>query len=207
MPQDESLDGPPSDCAPSSDVTREVTLCIRKMQAGDELAREQLFEHIYDDLKVLARRVFRSQSHDHTLQPTALVHEAYLRLAATDMKVYADRRHFLCVAARAMRQLITDQARARKALKRGGDRQRVGVEPAEFAAPSTESGVDLLALDKALNELGRLNERQCRIVEMRFLAGLTIDETADAIGVAPRTVRADWTAAKSFLASRLAASE
>ncbi len=188
----------------SNPPSEDVTLCIQRMQAGDDMARNELFEHIYQDLKGLAQRLFRTQKEGQTLQPTALVHEAYLRLVGTQQQTYNDRRHFFSVAALAMRQLITDHARARGAAKRGGDMNRVAFESGAMEA-SVVNGIDLLALDEALTELAQLNERQCRIVELRFLAGLTIEETAEVVGLAPRTVRLDWTVAKRFLASRLGA--
>lgn len=185
-----------------SDPPPDVTRCLQQMQAGDELARDELFEHIYTDLKDLASRLFRRQPKDQTLQPTALVNEAYLRLVGSQKQSYADRQHFLSVAALAMRQLITDHARRRGAQKRGGKLERMAFEENELVAPS-EEGIDLAALDDALSELARLHERQCRIVELRFLAGLSVPETAAVLDVSPRTVRADWTMAKRFLAYRL----
>ncbi|GJM20519.1 MAG: DNA-directed RNA polymerase sigma-70 factor [Planctomycetota bacterium] len=185
---------------PSSD---DVTLCLAQMQAGDTMARDKLFEHIYSDLRALAQRLFANQQKNQTLQPTALVHEAYLRLVGNTKQTYNDRRHFLSVAALAMRQLITDQAKARLARKRGGGQQRVMLEQAEAEQADEASGLDLLVLDEALTELAELDARQCRIVELRFLAGLSVDETAETLGVSARTVALDWKMAKSFLALRL----
>ena len=188
----------------SADASRhEVTRCLQQMQAGDGMARDRLFEHIYDDLHAVAARIFRGQRADQTLQPTALVHEAYLRLTEADHQTYNDRRHFLSVAALAMRQLITDQAKARRAQKRGGGRERVLLEQAEAELRHDAGGLDLLALDEALTELATLDERQCRIVELRFLAGLSVDETAATLDVSPRTVALDWKMAKGWLALRL----
>ncbi|MEM7309688.1 MAG: ECF-type sigma factor [Planctomycetota bacterium] len=184
------------------ETTQDVTLCLQRMREGDDMARDELFDFIYKDLRSLAERIFGAQPRDQTLQPTALVHEAYIRLAGNTQQTYEDRQHFLCVAAMAMRQLITDQARARNAQKRGGGMERVMIEPGDVSSSSPD-GIDLLALDEALTELARLDERQCRVVEMRFLAGLTADETAQALGISSRTVRLDWSVAKRFLASRL----
>jgi RNA polymerase sigma factor (TIGR02999 family) len=183
-------------------IQADVTLCLQQMQAGDSRARDRLFEHIYTDLHEIARRVFAGSHGMQTLQPTAIVHEAYLRLVRPDAQSFNDRQHFLRVAAVAMRQLITDQARARQRQKRGGGQERVLLEEAEGQLMN-EGGVDLLVLDEALRELAELDERHCKVVELRFLVGLSVDETAEVLGVSARTVALDWKMARRFLAERL----
>lgn len=155
----------------------------------------------YDDLLNLARQWFFRQPVNHTLQPTALVHEAYLRLAECNDGRWQDRTHFIAVAASAMRQVLVDHARRRRAVKRGGAWQRVTLEDA--AGEDAPIAVDLLTLDEALERLGHANERQRRIVELRFLAGLTVDETAAILGVSSRTVRLDWRMARAWLLGEL----
>ncbi len=180
----------------------QVTLYLQQMEAGDSSAVDRLLPHVYQDLRRLAEQVFQDQWRNHTLQPTAIVHEAYMRLVQAEGGNWASKRHFLCVAARAMRQLLTDYARRADAEKRGGGRARVALEDAE--GPASGEDVDLLALDEALDELGQLHERQGRIVELRFLAGLSIKETAEVLEVSERTVSVDWTMARSWLERRLA---
>ncbi len=161
-------------------------------------AEQRLLPLVYDELRALAVNLFRQQQGHHTLQPTALVHEAYLRLVGSDS--YADRQHFFRVAAMAMRQLLVDHARARRAEKRGGDRQRVLLEE---AGDEASREIDLVALDDALTELARLDERQARVVELRFLAGMSVPETAEALGVSERTVYLDWKMARVWLEQQL----
>lgn len=179
----------------------EVTLCLEQMAAGDASAADRLMEHIYDDLHQIARKVSENQWADRTLQPTALVHEAYLRLVSAECQTYEGKQHFLRVAALAMRQLLTDEARRRNARKRGRGMDRHEVHDQVLLDEGL--GFDVVALHETLSELGRLHERQCRVVELRFLAGLSVDETAEALGVSPRTVAVDWGLAKRFLAARL----
>jgi RNA polymerase sigma-70 factor, ECF subfamily len=156
---------------------------------------------LYDELHALAQRWFRRQPKDHTLQPTALVHEVYLRLSQSSHPQWRDRTHFFAVAAAAMRRVLVDHARERRALKRGGGRlARIDLDPALIAAPA---GVDIIALDAALTRLAALNERQSRIVELRFLGGLTVEETAAFLGVSPRTVKLDWNMARAWLRAQL----
>jgi RNA polymerase sigma factor (TIGR02999 family) len=140
-----------------------------------------------------------------TLQPTALVHEAYLRLVGHTRTSELARTHFFNLAAQAMRQVLADHARRRRAAKRGGDRQRVDFGQVVHGSAST--GVDVVSLDDALTALAELDARQARIVELRFLAGMTIDETAVALGVSPRTVQLDWRMARAWLRRRLGEGE
>jgi RNA polymerase sigma-70 factor (ECF subfamily) len=169
--------------------------------AGDEAAANQLLPIVYDELRARARYYLRSGRAGDTLQPTALVHEAYLRLAGQPAG-WEGRTHFYAVAAMAMRQILIDHARYRGRGKRGGDVARVTLSDA--VARVSEPDVDVFALGEALERLATLNERHARIVELRYLAGLTVDEVAEVLGVSRRTVESDWTFARAWLKAELA---
>jgi len=157
-----------------------------------------LLPKVYGELRALAASYFRGRG-ANTLQPTALVNEAFLRLAKHDGEI-KDRAHFFAVAATAMRQILTDRARRRRALKRGGpEKERVTLSG--IAAP--DGGIDLLVLDDLLSRLAALDERQARLVELRFFAGLTEDEAAESLGVSLRTVQKDWRKARAWLLAEL----
>ncbi len=155
----------------------------------------------YQELRQLAEACFRGQPVGHTLQPTALVHEAWIKLAEGSPGRWADRTHFLAVAATAMRQILVDHARGRAAQKRGGGCDRITLDESVVASP--ERDVDLLALDEALARLAEQDERKARVIELRFFAGLTIEETADALGVSPITVNRDWWLARAWIEREL----
>ncbi len=148
--------------------------------------------------------MFNNQRGSHTLQPTALVHGAYLRLVDCDHEDFQNRAHFFRVAAMAMRQLLVDYARTRKSEKRGGDRDRVVLADDSSEDDSSATELDLVDLNDALTELAQLDERQAKVVELRFLAGLSPEETAEVLGVARRTVFLDWKMARHWLEERLA---
>ncbi|MFG0320493.1 MAG: ECF-type sigma factor [Planctomycetota bacterium JB042] len=161
---------------------------------------DELLPLVYEELRRLAQQVLRNEGSGRTLQPTALVHEAYLRLADQSSS-WQNRRHFLGVAAQAMRRIVIDAARMRRADRRGGGWQRVTLS-AE-SGPGRDSDVDLLAVDEALTELGRLSPRQARLVELRFFAGLSVEEAAGVLDVSRSTAEADWRVARAWLAARL----
>ncbi len=166
---------------------------------------EELFRLLYDELRGLARSFMVSERRDHTLQPTALVHEAYLRLVDQSRATWQGRTHFFAVGARVMRNILVDHARAHGREKRGGGWQQVTL--AECVLPGAEAGLDreqLLAVDHALEKLARLDQREARIVELRYFAGLTVAEIAELLGVSKRTVEADWTHARAWLLRELA---
>lgn len=168
---------------------------------GGETAR--LAGLLYDELRALARGWFRYQPKDHTLQPTALVHEAYLRLSRASNVEWRDRAHFFAVASTIMRRILVSHARERRTARRGGG-LRIGADVERMAIELPEApGVDVLALDAALTKLAALDERQSRIVELRFLGGLTVEETASYLGVSPRTVKLDWSMARAWLLEQL----
>lgn len=183
----------------------DVTELLADVVRGEAGAADRLFPAVYDELRELARRLFRRQQPDHTLQPTALVHEAYLRLVDQSRDAVEGRTHFFNVAALAMRQILADHARRRRAAKRGGEWARVSL--GHVKAGGTRVEIDLIALDDALTRLARLDERQARIVELRFLAGLTTKETASVIGVSRRTVELDWRMARAWLRLQLSEGE
>lgn len=181
---------------------QEVTRILTDLRKGDESALGRLLPIVYGELRALAGALFRGQRYDHTLQPTAVVHEVFLRLVHQPQADFADRAHFFRVAAMAMRQLLTDHARRRRASRRGGGWDRVKLDSG--VADTSAEEVDLVALDDALTRLATLDERQGRIVELRFLIGLSVDETANVLGLSPRTVELDSRMARAWLRCELA---
>jgi RNA polymerase sigma factor (TIGR02999 family) len=191
---------------PSHD--RDVTALLRAWGRGEQAALDELLPLVYGELRRQAARCLRTQPEGHTLQATALVHEAYLRLvdrdsAGTDWK---DRSHFYAVAARAMRSVLVDHARARRAAKRGGGAPALTLGAAESVADhSSDSGVDVEALDEALTRLAALDSRQARVVELRYFGGLSIEEAAEALGISHATVEREWKTARLWLRRELEA--
>lgn len=179
----------------------DVTACLQDWNRGDPDALDRLLPLIYRELKTLASHSLRRERRDHTLGPTALVHEVFLRLVRQRRAGWQDRTHFLALAATLMRRILVDHARKRQGLKRGGDRQRIPVESlGPLPSPSRAcSRVDLLALDRALQTMARIEPTQARLVELRFFGGLTEVETAEVLGVTPRTVRRRWLTARLWL--------
>ena len=181
--------------------SRRVTRILRELDLGDPGQAEELLEIVYDELRKLARRQLRGERAGHTLQPTALVHEAYLRLARGREARWESRAHFFGAAARAMRQILVDHARRRRAGKRGGGAERVTLDT---SVPG-EDGVaaDVLDLHEALERLALNDPDLARLVELRFFAGLTLDETAETLGVSRRKVAKDWSVARLWLQREL----
>ena len=176
----------------------EVTELLVRFRAGDREAEAQLIPLVYNELRRLASRYLDRERGDHTLEPTALVHEAFLRLASENQPAWQDRAHFFGVAARLMRQILVDYARRHHSLKRGGDRQR-NTMTEDLLVYSPEKSAELLALDEALRRLASQDERQSRVVEMKFFAGLNIDQIATVLDVSPRTVKREWKMARAWL--------
>lgn len=174
-----------------------VTDLLARWRGGDAAAREALVPLVYDELRRIARKCLIGQRCDHTLQPTALVHEAYLRLVRRDSIPWENRAHFFAVAAQMMRQILVDHARRHAADKRGGG--SVTVAFAEEAAAEKGSVVDLIALDDAMQRLATLDPRQCQIVELRFFGGLSIEETAQVVEISPATIKREWATARIWL--------
>ena len=189
---------------PDASPAQNVTELLLSWGEGDTAALDRLIPLLYDDLRRVARGHLRREPRGHTLQPTALVHEVFLRLVDVDRMTVKSRTHFFALSARLMRQILVDHARRQRAGKRGGSATVISLnEAAGAAAPTSTSSVDVLALDEALDTLSSLDGRQCRVVELRFFAGLNIPETADALGVSTPTVERDWAMAKAWLHQRL----
>jgi RNA polymerase sigma factor (TIGR02999 family) len=184
-------------------AAEDVTRLLAEFKAGDRAAFDQAAALMYDELRRLAARQLRRERPGHTVQPTGLVHEAYLRLSAASGLALVDRAHFLAVAARAMRQVLVDHARRRAALKRGGDLARTTLHGKDVEAAAHDNDAELLALDAALERLRSLDERAHAIVEQRFFAGLGEAETAAVLGVSTRTVRREWVKARAWLHKEL----
>jgi RNA polymerase sigma-70 factor, ECF subfamily len=179
----------------------DVTQLLAEWRRGDGAALARLIPLVYAELRRVASARLRHEAPNHTLQTTALVHEAYVRLVGLERMTLRDRTHFFAMAARLMREILVDHARRRDAQKRGGGLTMLALDD---VAAGAESGiVDVLALDEALTELHALDERLCRVVELRYFAGLNIAETADALDVSSATVERDWTVSKAWLLRRL----
>jgi RNA polymerase sigma factor (TIGR02999 family) len=178
-------------------VTRDIEQLLAAWRQGDANAANELFRITYQDLRRLARLQLAQRRPGETLATTALVHEAYLKLAERSSLSLVDRQHFLALAARAMRQILVDHVRKKAAAKRGAGLQG-SLSVTDAASPPTLS-VDILALDAALDDLARLSSRQVRIVELRFFAGLEFQEIADLLGVSSRTAKREWQHARLFL--------
>jgi RNA polymerase sigma factor (TIGR02999 family) len=184
----------------SAEVPNAVRLA-EKAAAGDRSAAAELLPLVYGELRQLARARMARLAPGQTLQPTALVHEAYLRLVAQDRVEWQNRAHFLAIAASMMRRVLVDHGRRQKAKKRGGPAARVTLD--DGLAPSMPRELDLLALDEALDALAALDEQKARIVELRAFGGLEVEETAAALGISPATVKRHWAFALAWLQQRL----
>jgi RNA polymerase sigma factor (TIGR02999 family) len=184
---------------PSGD---DVTALLHAWTAGDTEARDRLMAVLYQELHRRAAAHLRRERPGHTLQPTALVHEAYLKLLKDRPERWQNRAHFCAIAAHAMRQILIERARARDALKRGGGQPRVTFDEG-LPAAQAERPIDLMSLDSALDRLAALDAGQARIVELRYFGGLSIEETAEAMGISPATVKRHWAVARAWLAKEL----
>jgi RNA polymerase sigma factor (TIGR02999 family) len=182
-------------------VTGLVTQLLVGVRAGDRTSLDRLFTLVYEELHLRAHRQLALSFGARTLGTTALVHETFLKLSAADRPAWDDRRHFFGVAARAMRQIIVDQARRRLAHKRGGKVQRVDID--EVDVPVEERAAELLALDAAVEKLERENPRLAEVVNLRYYAGLSVEDAAHAIDVSERTVKRDWRLARAYLHEEL----
>ena len=176
---------------------QEITQLLVAWGGGDKQALDKLMPYVYEELRRLARTYMRNQKSDHTLQTTALVNEAYLRLIDSSQVKWQNRTHFFAISAQLMRRILVDFARAKKADKRGGGDPKVTFDEALPVAGEKES--DLIALDEALKELAAMNERQAQIVEMRYFGGMTEKEIGEALDVSERTIRRDWNVARAWL--------
>ena len=178
-------------------MSQDVTQLLVAWRGGNKEALNNLFPLVYDELRRLAKHYMSRERANHTLQTTALVNEAYLRLANQSDVEWQNRAHFFGIAAQVMRHLLVDHARAQQYAKRGGGAQRVTLD--ETAAINSEDQTTLLALDEALSRLGALDERKMRIVELRYFGGLSVEETAEVLGVSEITIKREWLKAKAWL--------
>jgi RNA polymerase sigma factor (TIGR02999 family) len=179
-----------------------ITRLLNEWGGGNEAVLDELMPLVYDELRRQASRYLRKERVNHTLQTTALIHEAYLKLIGQEVN-WQNRAHFFGIAAQAMRRILVDHARQRHREKRGGAAEDLPLDEAMFV-PTDEKKIDMLALDDALNRLARIDPRQARVVELRYFSGLTNDETAEVLGVSNATVRNDWSMAKAWLKLELA---
>lgn len=186
----------------------EITGLLKAWGAGDEEARDRLTELVYAELRRLARRYLRQERPGNTLETTALVNEAYIRLVDLKGVGWQDRTHFFAVSAQLMRRILVDAARARASIKRGGLLQRAGHSSAinldEIPTVASSRGAELIAVDDALAELARMDPRKARVVELRFFGGLSVEETAAVVRISPQSVMRDWKLAKAWLTRELA---
>jgi RNA polymerase sigma factor (TIGR02999 family) len=179
----------------------EVTRIVKDTRSGSAAAAKDLFVVLYDELRALAASFFRRERAGHTLQPTALVHEAYVRLVDAKRLDGHDRAHFLAVVAKVMRQVLIDHARRKGAAKRGGEWVKIVLDDCVVASGQPE--VDVIVFEEILTALEVLDARKAKVVELRFFAGMTIEEAALALGISPKTVEADWYMARAWLRSEL----
>jgi RNA polymerase sigma factor (TIGR02999 family) len=192
----------PREGRPSIDARfAEITNLLKAWGGGDEAALDRLAEHVYPELRLMARRYLRNEQPGNTLQATALVHEVYLRLIDVTKIEWRERAQFFAMAARMMRRILVDAARARGSQKRGGLAPKWSIDETAILSPSPDRSI--VALDEALNAFSRLAPRQAKVVELRYFGGLTEEEIAAALDTSPRTVRRDWEFAKAWLLREL----
>lgn len=180
---------------------QDVTVLLNQARKGDQNALNELLPLVYDELRRVAANQLRNERSDHTLQATALVHEAYLRLLEQKEVDWGNRLHFFSIAAEMMRRILVNYAIQRNAKKRGDGAAKIALD--EAISFSKEKELDLVVLDETLNELARLDPDQAKIVELRFFAGLTIEETAQAMGISDSTVKREWRSAKAWIMGRM----
>jgi RNA polymerase sigma factor (TIGR02999 family) len=181
----------------------DLTGLLLEWADGDKAALDRLTPLVYDEIRRIAHRYIQREREGHTLQTTALVHEAYVRLAGSQSVAWQNRNHFFAVTAQVMRRILIDHARRRQYLKHGGEAQRVPFDSLQVALMSQPRAAELLALDEALAELAKLDGRKGAVVELRYFGGLSIEETAAVLEISPMTVRRDWRAAKAWLFRRM----
>jgi RNA polymerase sigma-70 factor, ECF subfamily len=182
-------------------ASKDITLLLNKLSAGDQHAAEELAPLIYEQLRLIAARRLRNERPDHTLQATALVHEAYVKLAGQRGARWQNRAQFFAVASQAMRRILVDYARTRRRTKRGGNQVRVTFDDVSIASPQISE--EILAVDESLTRLENFDSRLARIVELRYFAGLTTEQAAEALGISAKTVTREWKVAKAWLLAEL----
>jgi RNA polymerase sigma-70 factor, ECF subfamily len=176
---------------------------LSRASQGDPKAVAELMPLVYDELRRLAASYIRRERPGQTLQATALVHEAYVRLIGEKAQTFQNRKHFLAIAALSMRQILVQRARTRKAAKRGGDPERITLDDQLIPSLAPNSQVDLIALDTALQKLAALDQRQAKVVELRYFGGLSVEEAAEVLDISPATIKRDWTLARAWLKREL----
>lgn len=181
--------------------TAQITVLLNAWSGGDQAAMERLAPLISDELRRVARHYMRGEREGHTLQATALVNEAWIRLVDSAGATWQDRTHFFAAAARTMRRILVDSARARRSVKRGGPLPPLNLD--DVAQVGSTQDREIVALDDALNLLARLDPRKVQMIELRYFAGLSVEETAEVLNISPRSVKRDWTLAKSWLSREL----
>jgi RNA polymerase sigma-70 factor (ECF subfamily) len=191
----------PNRCVPDHAASAEVTVLLAQLAGGDEQAASRLVPLVYSELRRMAARYMRRERVDHTLQTTALVHEAYMKLVEQTSASWENRAHFFAVAAQVMRHILIDHARGNLREKRGGGQPVLQLDEGLVFSPEQSS--ELLDVDTALHRLTELDPRQGKIVELRFFGGLTVEETAAVLGISPKTVKRDWSVAKAWLHGEL----
>jgi RNA polymerase sigma factor (TIGR02999 family) len=179
----------------------DVTSLLNQMAEGDQAAAQKLYALLYNELRGIAARYLRRERANHTLEPTALVHEAYLKFSSQRITTWQNRAQFFALASQAMRRILVDYARARARLKRGGEQQKLSLISAPLAFPNPTE--ELLGVDEALSQLEEFDPQQGRIVELRYFGGLTVEETAKVLAVSSKTVQREWSIAKAWLYGRL----
>lgn len=179
----------------------EITELLNEWSSGDELALESLMPLVYEELRKMARYYMKNKEVGHTLQPTVLIHEVYLKLVKQEKQNWENRTHFFGVASKAMRHILVDYLRNRRYLKRGGDKEKVEFD--ESIIVSNERAVGLIELDAALTKLSKLNERKSRVVELKYFGGLSNEEIAEVLNVSSKTITRDWQFARSWLLREL----
>jgi RNA polymerase sigma factor (TIGR02999 family) len=185
----------------TEDPSHDVTRLLDDLSAGKEHALDELLPLVYRELRRRAASYLRRERQNHTLQPTALVNEAFLKLVEQRNVRWQNRAHFFGIAAQAMRRILVDHARTHGRVKRGGASPQVTLDEAMIAAESRS--IDLLALDEALERLSALDERQARVVELRFFGGMSVEETAEVLHISPATIKREWSMAKAWLHAQL----
>jgi len=191
--------------AVKSNRSSRVTQLLEKFQPGDRQTADRLFAQVYTEMRARAAGYLRRERKSHTLQPTALVHEAYLELVDQTRVDWRGKVHFLAIAAQAMRRILVDHARRRGAAKRGGDRHRIALD--DNLVIESHRDVDLLALEDALTKLAKLDPRQTQMIELRFFGGLSVAQVAKVMGISKRTVEREWTMVRAWLRRELSLSD
>ena len=180
-------------------MAEDITELLQAWSGGQREALDALVPLVYDELRLQAHRYLRRERQEHTLQTTALVNEVYLKLVEQNRVVWQNRAHFFGIAANLMRRILVDYAKTKHRIKRGGEAENLPLEEAFYVAAAEENEVDLLLLDKALNELAEMDEQQAKIVELRYFSGLSIAETAEVLKISTATVKRDWNMSKAWL--------